>query len=75
MAGLPLNSKFVIVPGIRVNPPTVSVPTLEPGEMMPPEAGATGTRLAWLDVLRGLAALAVVFDHVSYYALQHVRHV
>jgi peptidoglycan/LPS O-acetylase OafA/YrhL len=40
-----------------------------------PEAGATGTRLAWLDVLRGLAALAVVFDHVSYYSLQHVRHI
>ena len=40
-----------------------------------PEAGATGTRLAWLDVLRGLAALAVVFNHVSYYTLQHVRHV
>ena len=36
---------------------------------------ATGTRLAWLDVLRGLAALAVVFDHTSYYALQHVRHI
>jgi peptidoglycan/LPS O-acetylase OafA/YrhL len=36
---------------------------------------ATGSRLAWLDVLRGLAALAVVFDHTSYYALQHVRHI
>jgi peptidoglycan/LPS O-acetylase OafA/YrhL len=33
----------------------------------------TGTRLAWLDVLRGLAALAVVFDHASYYLLHHVR--
>jgi peptidoglycan/LPS O-acetylase OafA/YrhL len=30
-------------------------------------------RLAWLDVLRGVAALAVVFDHLSYYVLQHVR--
>ena len=30
-------------------------------------------RLAWLDVLRGVAALAVVFDHLSYYLLQHVR--
>src|SRR5271169_5053273 len=33
----------------------------------------SGNRLAWLDVLRGLAALAVVFDHASYYVLQHVR--
>ncbi len=33
----------------------------------------SGSRLAWLDVLRGLAALAVVFDHASYYVLQHVR--
>ena len=40
-----------------------------------PGPAATGTRLAWLDVLRGLAALAVVFDHVSYYVLQHVRHI
>src|SRR2546421_6090738 len=40
-----------------------------------PEAGATGTRLAGLAMLRGLAALAVVFDHISYYALQHVRHI
>ena len=36
-------------------------------------AGGTGTRLAWLDVLRGLAALAVVFDHASYVVLHHVR--
>ena len=32
-----------------------------------------GRRLGWLDVLRGVAALAVVFDHLSYYVLQHVR--
>jgi peptidoglycan/LPS O-acetylase OafA/YrhL len=36
-------------------------------------AAATGGRLAWLDVLRGLAALCVVFDHLSYYLLQHAR--
>lgn len=36
-------------------------------------AAGSGTRLAWLDVLRGLAALAVVFDHASYYVLHHVR--
>ena len=37
------------------------------------DAARSGTRLAWLDVLRGLAALAVVFDHASYYVLQHGR--
>jgi peptidoglycan/LPS O-acetylase OafA/YrhL len=36
-------------------------------------ATGSGTRLGWLDVLRGLAALAVVFDHLSYDLLQHVR--
>ena len=40
-----------------------------------PVAEPPQSRLAWLDVLRGLAALAVVFDHISYYVLQHVRHI
>jgi peptidoglycan/LPS O-acetylase OafA/YrhL len=57
-----------------------SVP--EPRHPSPATAGAAGTesarpgpgrRLGWLDVLRGVAALAVVFDHLSYYVLQHVR--
>jgi peptidoglycan/LPS O-acetylase OafA/YrhL len=48
---------------------------LRPPQRPAPERAATGTRLAWLDVLRGLAALAVVFDHISYYVLQHVRHI
>lgn len=48
---------------------------LRPPPRPAPERTATGTRLAWLDVLRGLAALAVVFDHISYYVLQHVRHI
>src|ERR1700722_3235265 len=30
-------------------------------------------RLAWLDVLRGIAALAVVFDHFSEYLLKGMR--
>ena len=47
----------------------------QPPRRRAPEAAGTGTRLAWLDVLRGLAALAVVFDHISYYMLQHVRHI
>ena len=37
------------------------------------DATGTGGRLGWLDVLRGLAALCVVFDHLSYYLLQHAR--
>lgn len=49
-----------------------------PGPSQPPRPPATGVpaqgaRLAWLDVLRGLAALAVVFDHASYYVVQHIR--
>ena len=49
-----------------------------PPQAPPPQVGAkaepaTGSRLAWLDMLRGLAALAVVFDHLSYYVLQHIR--
>jgi peptidoglycan/LPS O-acetylase OafA/YrhL len=52
----------------------VSGPPQPPRRPAPaPAPAATGTRLAWLDVLRGLAALAVVFDHTSYYALQHAR--
>src|SRR6266567_3003914 len=45
----------------------------EPSQLPAKDAPGTGTRLAWLDVLRGVAALAVVFDHASYYVLQHVR--
>jgi peptidoglycan/LPS O-acetylase OafA/YrhL len=30
-------------------------------------AAGSGSRLAWLDVLRGLAALAVVFNHFGYF--------
>ena len=36
-------------------------------------APAKGRRLAWLDALRGFAALCVVFDHSSTLVLQHVR--
>jgi len=50
----------------------VSEPPQSPQSSVPDPAG-TGTRLAWLDVLRGLAALTVVFDHASYYVLHHVR--
>ena len=36
---------------------------------------ASGQRLEWLDALRGIAALCVVFDHLGTYVLQHARHV
>jgi len=45
----------------------------QPSQVATNDAAGSGARLGWLDVLRGLAALAVVFDHLSYYALQHVR--
>lgn len=35
---------------------------------------AKGARLAWLDALRGIAALCVVFDHLGYHVLEHARH-
>src|SRR6202161_3380500 len=36
-------------------------------------AAAAGPRRAWLDALRGIAALCVVFDHLTYSVLQPVR--
>jgi peptidoglycan/LPS O-acetylase OafA/YrhL len=36
-------------------------------------AAAAGKRLAWLDALRGIAALCVVFDHLTYSVFQPVR--
>ncbi len=44
-----------------------------PAEAADPAKAAPGRRLAWLDLLRAIAALAVVFDHLGYYVLQHVR--
>ncbi|HEY4462695.1 MAG TPA: acyltransferase [Streptosporangiaceae bacterium] len=45
-------------------------PTTLPPE---PAPSATGSRLAWLDALRGIAALAVVFDHMGTLVLQSAR--
>ena len=44
-----------------------------PATAAAPAAAGTGRRLGWLDALRGFAALFVVFDHLSYDVLQHVR--
>jgi len=49
---------------------------LSPAGAAPPAPpAAPGRRLAWLDALRGVAALFVVFDHLGYYVLQHAREV
>jgi peptidoglycan/LPS O-acetylase OafA/YrhL len=50
---------------------TGPVPGLLPRADQP--AAAAGPRLAWLDALRGIAALCVVFDHLTYSVLQPVR--
>jgi len=63
-----MTNRNVVQPASMAEPP-------QPSQLSTKEPAGTGTRLAWLDVLRGLAALAVVFDHVSYYVLQHVRSV
>ena len=46
----------------------------------PPDGGdrvgvarRSGARLAWLDALRGFAALCVVFDHATYHVLEPAR--
>jgi peptidoglycan/LPS O-acetylase OafA/YrhL len=53
---------------------TVAPPAPQPAAVGISAAGtsaagtsAAGSRLAWLDVLRGLAALAVVFNHFGYF--------
>jgi peptidoglycan/LPS O-acetylase OafA/YrhL len=55
-----------VVPSASESPPASKL-------TQPPAAGRTPSRLAWLDLLRGIAALFVVFDHLSYYLLQHER--
>jgi len=38
-----------------------------------PARPASGKRLAWLDALRGITALCVVFDHLTYTVFQSAR--
>jgi peptidoglycan/LPS O-acetylase OafA/YrhL len=65
----------------QIDLPQVRLPQAEPPRASPPPPAATagpadaagpaktgsGRRLAWLDVMRGLAALAVVFNHFGYF--------
>jgi peptidoglycan/LPS O-acetylase OafA/YrhL len=53
-------------PAAKTEPP-------EPAPPAAPGAARTGNRLAWLDVLRGVAALAVVFDHFGYFVPPRVQ--
>jgi len=51
---------------------TTQNPLPSPAGLPVPQV-SPGRRLAWLDALRGVAALFVVFDHLGYYVLQHAR--
>lgn len=51
----------------RPSPPAASRADGAVGAPGASGATTTGNRLAWLDVLRGLAALAVVFNHFGYF--------
>jgi peptidoglycan/LPS O-acetylase OafA/YrhL len=55
--------------GGAVSNPDRPATKAEPPQAAPAAAGRaeTGNRLAWLDVLRGLAALCVVFNHFGYF--------
>src|SRR5579875_367079 len=57
-------------------PSTPALATTAPSTTAPSQAQATtpktaGQRLAWLDALRGIAALCVVFDHVGPRMIPH----
>jgi len=67
-------------PHVRMvmKPPHSAPPPLERLPSAPPEPSAAGapagpSRLGWLDALRGVAALVVVFDHSSYAFMAEFR--
>lgn len=66
---------------LPAGPPATSVPAL-PAPGVPPAPGvapasgvAAERRLAWLDALRGIAVLAVVYEHLRSRLLPDVHHV
>ena len=52
---------------------TQPAPQAQPESQLANPRPAAAKRLAWLDALRGIAALCVVFDHLTYSVLQPVR--
>jgi peptidoglycan/LPS O-acetylase OafA/YrhL len=61
------------VPDAVTRPAPRSLPASQPQPASQAEIHHAGKRLAWLDALRGIAALCVVFDHLTYSVLQPVR--
>jgi peptidoglycan/LPS O-acetylase OafA/YrhL len=55
-----MTSPDTVEPAAKAGPPRKPPPAA-------PGVAGTGNRLAWLDVLRGLAALCVVFNHFGYF--------
>jgi peptidoglycan/LPS O-acetylase OafA/YrhL len=64
-----MTSAHAADPAAKTDPPQAPQPAAisSPGAAGATSATGTGSRLAWLDVLRGLAALAVVFNHFGYF--------
>jgi len=66
------------MPDAATQPAPRSQSAFQPQPASQPEIRHTGPtagkRLAWLDALRGIAALCVVFDHLTYSVFQPVRH-
>jgi len=58
---------------VVLNPVSDATETLGSPPSPTAPAKPAARRLAWLDALRGFAALCVVFDHLGYYDLQHAR--
>src|ERR1700723_3388712 len=52
---------------------TQPVPQAPPGSQLATPRPAAAKRLPWLGALRGIAALCVVFDHLTFSVLQPVR--
>ncbi len=64
-----MTSPHTAEPAAATEPPQPPQPAAAAAQASgaPAAAAGTGSRLAWLDVLRGLAALAVVFNHFGYF--------
>jgi peptidoglycan/LPS O-acetylase OafA/YrhL len=64
-----MTSAHAADPAAKTDPPQAPQPAAisAAGASSATSATGTGSRLAWLDVMRGLAALAVVFNHFGYF--------